>query len=80
MIYFRGCVVRDKLSSISDATETILKQAKMDYTILEDEPCCGSFLMRTGYEEDAVEVMKETLKLFKEVNSAGDKILVSCAG
>ena len=37
MIYFRGCVVRDKLSSISDATETILKQARMDYTILEDE-------------------------------------------
>ncbi len=25
----------------------------MDYTILEDETCCGSFLMRTGYEEDA---------------------------
>ena len=49
MIYFRGCVVRDKLSSISDATEAILKQARMDYTILEDETCCGSFLMRTGY-------------------------------
>jgi Fe-S oxidoreductase len=80
MIYFRGCVVRDKLSSISDATEAILKQARMDYTILEDEICCGSFLMRTGYEGDAVEVMEETLKLFEEANSAGDKILVSCAG
>jgi Fe-S oxidoreductase len=80
MIYFRGCVVRDKLSSISDATETILKHAGMDYTILENEKCCGSFLMRTGYEEDAVEVMEETLKLFKGTNSVDHKILVSCAG
>ena len=79
MIYFRGCVVRDKLSSISDATETILKRAGVDYTILEDETCCGSFLMRTGFEEDAREVMEDTLKKL-EYNFKGDKILVSCAG
>ncbi len=79
MIYFRGCVVRDKLSSISDATETILKRAGVDYTILEDETCCGSFLMRTGYKEDAREVMEDTLKKF-ENNIKADKILVSCAG
>ena len=36
--------------------------------------------MRTGYEEDALEVMEETLKLFEDANSEGDKILVSCAG
>ena len=60
MIYFRGCVVREKLTNISDATETILKTAGVDYTILENEPCCGSFLMRTGYEDDAIEVMEKT--------------------
>ena len=79
MIYFRGCVIRDKLSRISDATETILKRAGVDYTTLDDETCCGSFLMRTGYEEDAHEVMENTLKKLED-NLKGDKILVSCAG
>lgn len=78
MIYFRGCVVRDKLHKISDATETLLKKADVDYTILVDEGCCGSFLKRTGFTDDAHEVMEETLKQLKK---AGDqKIIVSCAG
>jgi heterodisulfide reductase subunit D len=77
MIYFRGCVVREKLTNISDATETILKTAGLDYTILENEPCCGSFLMRTGYEDDAHEVMEKTVK---QLNNNDEEILVSCAG
>jgi Fe-S oxidoreductase len=80
MIYFRGCVVREKLKSISDATETILQRAGLDYTILDNETCCGSFLMRTGFKEDALEVMEETLKKFKDPDFNNDQILVSCAG
>ena len=78
MIYFRGCVVREKLSSISNATETILKTAGVDYTIIDNEKCCGSFLMRTGFKDDALEVMEETFKQLQDVGD--DKILVSCAG
>lgn len=78
MIYFRGCVVRDKLQNISDATVTLLKKADVDYTLLEDERCCGSFLKRTGFMDDAHEVMERTLK---QLEDTGDqKILVSCAG
>ena len=62
IIYFRGCVVREKLTYISDAMETILKIADVDYTVLDNESCCGSFLMRTGFKEDAIEVMNETIK------------------
>lgn len=78
MIYFRGCVVRDKLHNISDATETLLKMADVDYTVLDDERCCGSVLKRTGFMEDALEVMEKTLKQLEE--SGDQKILVSCAG
>ena len=78
MIYFRGCVVREKLSSISNATETILKKAGVDYTIIDNEKCCGSFLMRTGFKDDALEVMEETFKQLQDMGD--DKILVSCAG
>ncbi len=78
MIYFRGCVVREKLINISNATETILKKAHVDYTIIDNEKCCGSFLMRTGFKDDALEVMGETLKQLQDMGD--DKILVSCAG
>ena len=80
IIYFRGCVVREKLTYISDATETILKQAGVEYTILNNESCCGSFLMRTGFSDDAIEVMKKTLNRFKDTSLEEVKILVSCAG
>ena len=80
IIYFRGCVVREKLTYISDAVETILKRADVDYTVLDNETCCGSFLMRTGFREDAIEVMNETIKKLQEPSLEDIKILVSCAG
>ncbi len=75
MIYFRGCVAREKLNNISEATEKILKAADVEYEILENETCCGSFLLRTGFVDDAKVVMKNTLK---ELD--GEKIVTSCAG
>ncbi|OEC86118.1 MULTISPECIES: (Fe-S)-binding protein [Methanobacterium] len=75
MIYFRGCVAREKLNNIADATEKILKHTGIDYKLLENETCCGSFLLRTGFVSDAKEVMKNTLKEIGE-----EKIITSCAG
>ena len=80
IIYFKGCVVREKLKYISDATEKILKLADVDYTLLNNETCCGSVLMRTGFRDDAHEVMKTTLSRLEDKLQQGDKILVSCAG
>lgn len=75
MIYFKGCVAREKLKNISDATEKILKDAGINYQIIEDEPCCGSVLLRTGFVDDAREQMQKTAQLLN-----GETILVSCAG
>jgi len=75
MIYFRGCVVREKLGNIGRATEEILKHTEVNYKILENEKCCGSFLIRTGFASDAIEVMENTLK---EIGK--EKVIVSCAG
>jgi Fe-S oxidoreductase len=73
-------VVREKLKYISDATETLLKRAGVDFTVLTNETCCGSVLLRTGFRDDAHEVMNDTLKKLEESIKEGDKILVSCAG
>lgn len=75
MIYFRGCTVREKLPHIEMATRQILEMANIDHHILDDEECCGSFLLRTGFVDDAREIMAKTAEKLK-----GEKVLVSCAG
>lgn len=75
MIYFRGCLSREKLQKIPDATEKLLKKVGINYKILDNEGCCGSVLLRTGFHDDALNIMQDTLQDLK-----GEKVLVSCAG
>lgn len=75
MIYFRGCTAREKETSIADATEALLKLAGVDYTVLEDEKCCGSVLLRTGFIDEAKEQIKKNTDVLLD-----DLILTSCAG
>lgn len=75
MIYFRGCTAREKETSIQEATEKLLKMADVDYHILEDEKCCGSVLLRTGFLKEAQEQIEKNYEVFK-----GETILTSCAG
>lgn len=75
MLYFRGCVAREKVKTISQSTEDILVRSGVKFEIISDEKCCGSVLLRTGFVEDAIEEMEKNLEYLK-----GKKILVSCAG
>lgn len=75
MLYFRGCTARERVNSISNSTEKLLKLANVDFKTLDNEECCGSVLLRTGFEEEAKEQMKKNLSKFKD-----EEILVSCAG
>lgn len=75
MLYFRGCTAREKQINIQKATEKLLKLAGVDYHILEDEKCCGSVLLRTGFIEDGKRQIEKNSEVF------GDElILTSCAG
>ena len=75
MLYFRGCTAREKLTDIQEATEKLLKLADVDYHILDDEKCCGSVLLRTGFTDEAAEQIKMNTEVLK-----GEKIITSCAG
>ena len=75
MLYFRGCTAREKETSISDATEKLLKLANIDYHILDDEKCCGSVLLRTGFVSEGLKQIKQNSEILKN-----EKILTSCAG
>ena len=75
MIYFRGCTAREKETSIADATEKLLKMAGVDYRVLDDEKCCGSVLMRTGFVEEGLKQIEKNTEVLR-----GELILTSCAG
>lgn len=75
MIYFRGCTAREKETSISDATEKLLKKAGIDYRILDDEKCCGSVLLRTGFIDEAKSQIQKNTEILSD-----ELILTSCAG
>ncbi|WP_407411244.1 (Fe-S)-binding protein [Methanobrevibacter sp.] len=75
MLYFRGCTAREKQTGIAEATERILKIAGVDFHTLDDEKCCGSVLLRTGFIDEASEQIKKNTEILK-----GQKIITSCAG
>lgn len=75
MLYFRGCTAREKETGIADATEKLLNLANVDYHVLEDEKCCGSVLLRTGFSQEAKEQIEKNSEVFKD-----ELILTSCAG
>ena len=75
MIYFQGCTARKKLKTIPKSTQKLLDQAGVEYKLLDDEECCGSVLLRTGFAEDAQEAMRKTYDKLK-----GERVVVSCAG
>lgn len=75
MLYFRGCTAREKETSIAGATEKLLKLADVEYYTLDNEKCCGSVLLRTGFIDEAREQINKNSELFKD-----ELILTSCAG
>ena len=75
MLYFRGCTTKKKLDNIFYSTEKLLNIANVEYETIADENCCGSILLRTGFEDEAKKLIKENISNFNN-----EKILVSCAG
>ncbi|MDO5850726.1 MAG: heterodisulfide reductase-related iron-sulfur binding cluster [Methanobacteriaceae archaeon] len=75
LLYFKGCTASERLDSISNSTEEILKQANVDYEVLDNENCCGSVLLRTGFKDEAKELMTKNINDFKDKT-----IVTSCAG
>ena len=75
MLYFRGCTAREKQTDIAKATERLLEIAGVDFHTLDDEKCCGSVLLRTGFIDEAEEQIRKNTEILK-----GQTIITSCAG
>jgi len=76
-LLFHGCMNRFYTSQVSEATEKILQKAKIDYSSLDNEECCGFILYENGQEEAAINLMKKNLEKFSSLEDI-DTILTSC--
>jgi len=78
IFYFVGCTSSYRTKKIAEATVKLFKKLGLDFTISPDEWCCGSPLLRTGRNNQAIELMKHNRELIE--NSKAKKVVFSCAG
>ncbi|MFW9957779.1 MAG: (Fe-S)-binding protein [Candidatus Odinarchaeota archaeon] len=78
VLYFTGCTAGLKLPETAKSTAHVLRAAGVDFAVLEDEPCCGSVMIRTGRSDSARENAKRVLEKIR--NSGAETVIVSCAG
>ena len=78
VLYYTGCTAGIRLPNIAKSSAKILKAAGINFAVLNEEPCCGSVMLRSGRVEDA----KKNAERFSEVikKSGAKKIIVTCAG
>ncbi len=76
--YFVGCTSSYREKEIARTTVELLDKMGVDFTIIPDEECCGSVLLRLGREKIFDEI---TTKNIDALNKAGVRTLVTaCAG
>lgn len=78
VLYFTGCTAGLKIPETAKSTVKVLKAAGIDFAVLEDEPCCGSIMLRTGMVEDAKKNAEKAIGMIAK--SGAKTIVVTCAG
>lgn len=74
--YYVGCTASYRQVEVAIATAKVFEQLGMDFTLVEDEVCCGSPFFRIGAVDTAQDLMNKNLENFKHL----EKLYFSCAG
>jgi Fe-S oxidoreductase len=76
--YFVGCTSSYREKEVAQTTVGLLDRAGIEFTVIPDEECCNSVLLRLGRDELFREMTQKNIDAY---NRAGTKILVTaCAG
>ncbi|MHA1652740.1 MAG: (Fe-S)-binding protein [Candidatus Thorarchaeota archaeon] len=78
VLYYAGCTSALRLPQVAIDAARILKEAGVNFAVMENEPCCGSVMLRTGRYEDAVENAREVAK--RIASTGAKRVVVTCAG
>jgi len=74
--YYVGCTASYRQIEVAVATAKVFEKLGIDFTLIEDEVCCGSPFFRIGAVDTAQELMNKNLESFKHL----DMVYFSCAG
>lgn len=74
--YYVGCTASYRQVEVAIATAKLFDQLGMNFTLIEEEVCCGSPFFRVGAVDTAQELMNKNLEGFKHL----DMVYFSCAG
>ncbi len=80
LMYFVGCMASYREQGTAKATLNLIETVNPEggYSVIGDELCCGSVLLRTGHREVAKALAEKNAELIKK---SGAKIITtSCAG
>ncbi len=78
VVYYVGCTSSYRRQEIAKSTVELLHKAGVNFTILDDERCCGSTLFRTGFVKTAQEFAKHNVEKIHEIGAK--TVVFSCAG
>jgi heterodisulfide reductase subunit D len=78
VLYFTGCTAGIKLPETAKSTAKVLKALDVDFAVLDEEPCCGSVMLRSGKVKEAKENAERALDMIR--TSGAKQIVVTCAG
>jgi len=74
--YYVGCTASYRQVEVAIATAKVFEQLGMNFTLIEDEVCCGSPFFRVGAVDTAQDLMNKNLETFKHL----EIVYFSCAG
>ncbi|HMF07655.1 MAG TPA: (Fe-S)-binding protein [Thermoanaerobaculia bacterium] len=73
-----GCVQRVFFPEVNEATLDVLAAEGCEVIVPEGQGCCGALSIHAGREQEAVELARQTIRIFEE--DPVDAILVNAAG
>jgi heterodisulfide reductase subunit D len=76
VLYFMGCTAAYRQPEIAKASVKVLHKAGVNFTLLEDEPCCGAPLYELGFRDHAKREARELSQLIAK--STCNQVITSC--
>jgi len=79
VLLWLGCTPSYRVQNMATATVDVLNKLAVPYAYLgNNERCCGSFLLRTGFRDDFMTEARANIEAFRRTGV--DTIVTSCAG
>jgi heterodisulfide reductase subunit D len=79
LLFYPGCVTLYREPDLARAFERVMEKAGVAFqTMPEEETCCGSVLLKTGFGREAERLVNLNLQLFKQKNV--ETIVTNCPG